>query len=297
MDYYTILGLKKDPKITLEDITRCYRKKALKLHPDKGGNDEDFKMLTKAYETLKDPIKKTMYDSNLINELSPIIPTVLIVNITVNLKDIFVHKSKQFVINKWMVNRYETTNMIINFTPYFSYKYNFKEKGHQYTYGFGDLEINLSILPEQGYTLDYLGNITYIHRINYREALKGNGVYNHKFIDNKIYTVNWFDLLNNENIFYFYNYGIKFHQSISNIMIKIVIDYPSIHELEIINNAISNIYITDEDKNIANTLKTSINPSKMKVVDLKKYCRDNGIKNYSCLKKKELILLVEKFLK
>ena len=38
-----------------QEIKKAYRKKALKEHPDKGGDIEKFKEITKAYETLQDP--------------------------------------------------------------------------------------------------------------------------------------------------------------------------------------------------------------------------------------------------
>lgn len=35
-----------------EELTRLYRKKAMKLHPDKGGDAEQFILLTEVYTTL-----------------------------------------------------------------------------------------------------------------------------------------------------------------------------------------------------------------------------------------------------
>eukprot|EP01038_Epipyxis_sp_PR26KG_P015695 gene15695-21233_t len=59
-DYYSTLGISKDA--TEQEIKRAYRKKAMVMHPDKGGNAEDFKKLSEAYETLSDPKKKNIYD-------------------------------------------------------------------------------------------------------------------------------------------------------------------------------------------------------------------------------------------
>ena len=59
-DYYSILGLKKD--CTEEEIKKAYKKAAIKHHPDKGGDAEKFKELSHAYETLKDPEKRQIYD-------------------------------------------------------------------------------------------------------------------------------------------------------------------------------------------------------------------------------------------
>jgi len=41
---------------------KSYRKKAVKLHPDKGGDPEQFKELTAAYEVLSNPEKRELYD-------------------------------------------------------------------------------------------------------------------------------------------------------------------------------------------------------------------------------------------
>ena len=60
-DYYTILGIKSTA--TTEDIKKAYRKKALKHHPDKGGDPEKFKKLSVAYETLVDKTERNLYDN------------------------------------------------------------------------------------------------------------------------------------------------------------------------------------------------------------------------------------------
>jgi molecular chaperone DnaJ len=48
--YHDILGVK--PNVTEEELKKAYRKKAIETHPDKGGNEEDFKKITEAYEIL-----------------------------------------------------------------------------------------------------------------------------------------------------------------------------------------------------------------------------------------------------
>lgn len=61
-DFYEILGVSRDADDT--QIKKAYRKKARQLHPDVAGpgHEEEFKDLSRAYETLSDPEKRQMYD-------------------------------------------------------------------------------------------------------------------------------------------------------------------------------------------------------------------------------------------
>ncbi len=62
-DYYAALGVSRDA--TGEEIKRAYRKLARELHPDVNpdpATQEQFKVVTAAYEVLSDPSKRQMYD-------------------------------------------------------------------------------------------------------------------------------------------------------------------------------------------------------------------------------------------
>jgi curved DNA-binding protein CbpA len=60
MDLYETLGVKKDA--TKAQIKKAYRKKANVHHPDKGGDQEEFKALVVAYNILYDDDKRKRYD-------------------------------------------------------------------------------------------------------------------------------------------------------------------------------------------------------------------------------------------
>lgn len=47
---------------TPEQIRAAYRRKAQEHHPDKGGDEEEFKRVGRAYEILSDPEKRKAYD-------------------------------------------------------------------------------------------------------------------------------------------------------------------------------------------------------------------------------------------
>ena len=60
-EYYNTLGINVDA--TEKEIKSAYRKKALSLHPDKGGDENEFKKVSEAYNVLSDPTKKKHYDN------------------------------------------------------------------------------------------------------------------------------------------------------------------------------------------------------------------------------------------
>jgi hypothetical protein len=59
-DYYVVLGVERSAHIAA--IRSAYRKLALLHHPDKGGDVEQFKLITEAHDVLADPDARKRYD-------------------------------------------------------------------------------------------------------------------------------------------------------------------------------------------------------------------------------------------
>lgn len=59
-EYYRLLGVSQTA--SKKDIRSAFRKLAIKKHPDKGGDPEEFKRISEAYATLSDDKKRQMYD-------------------------------------------------------------------------------------------------------------------------------------------------------------------------------------------------------------------------------------------
>ena len=60
VEFYNLLELEKGSSDS--EIAKAYRRLALVHHPDKGGDPEHFKKITRAYEVLKDGDQRAKYD-------------------------------------------------------------------------------------------------------------------------------------------------------------------------------------------------------------------------------------------
>lgn len=59
-NYYDVLGVSKSASD--EEIRKAFRRLAAKYHPDAGGDEEKFKEISEAYNTLSNPDKRKEYD-------------------------------------------------------------------------------------------------------------------------------------------------------------------------------------------------------------------------------------------
>ena len=63
MSLYDVLLV--DQNATLEEIKLAFKRRALQVHPDKGGSKEEFHLVYQALETLGDPAARKKYDHTL----------------------------------------------------------------------------------------------------------------------------------------------------------------------------------------------------------------------------------------
>lgn len=61
-NYYEILGAAEDA--SARDLERLYKRAAHKLHPDRGGAEEDMKQLNEAYSVLRHEASRKQYDAS-----------------------------------------------------------------------------------------------------------------------------------------------------------------------------------------------------------------------------------------
>jgi curved DNA-binding protein CbpA len=71
-EYYAILGASEDASPA--EIDRLYKRLAHKRHPDRGGDEEDMKMLNEAYRVLRDDVSRSKYDSQRRERTSNVTP-------------------------------------------------------------------------------------------------------------------------------------------------------------------------------------------------------------------------------
>lgn len=65
-NHYEVLEL--SPNASIESIERMFRFLATKMHPDAGGDKEQFNELVKAFEVIRNPSTRVAYDAELANQ-------------------------------------------------------------------------------------------------------------------------------------------------------------------------------------------------------------------------------------
>lgn len=95
MSHYDVLGISRNS--SLEEIEKAYRKLAIQYHPDLNQGDsssvEKFKQIADAYEVLKDPDKKSLYDAKsgpIVNDIfKSLFQTNQLIKVKLTLEEVF----------------------------------------------------------------------------------------------------------------------------------------------------------------------------------------------------------------
>ncbi|CAE8651006.1 unnamed protein product, partial [Polarella glacialis] len=60
LSLYQVLGCEQGALFA--ELRACFKRRALSVHPDKGGSKEAFQQVLAAFETLADPVARANYD-------------------------------------------------------------------------------------------------------------------------------------------------------------------------------------------------------------------------------------------
>lgn len=69
LDLYARLDVARDAPD--DEIKRAWKRAAFVLHPDRGGDADDFRAALDAYQTLSDPIRRAVYDRRPVSRSRP----------------------------------------------------------------------------------------------------------------------------------------------------------------------------------------------------------------------------------
>lgn len=182
MDPYTILGIPRNA--SQEEIKKAYKALALKYHPDKNLSHDNinFTEINNAYQILKDPTKRKIYDDSCAKDLNDIVfqmfdvfcdvmserftkirgKKIINLNITVKLQEIYNKSIKKINVKvKKLRGEEETVTLYLSLLNYQN-EYIYKSMGDEYEERGkvlrGDISVSLNILDDDLVKLDRIVN-------------------------------------------------------------------------------------------------------------------------------------------
>lgn len=224
MNFYEILQVSKNA--SHEEIKQSYKKLILQHHPDKGGDDEEFKKIQEAYETLGDPSKRSIYDQpprrhhgihiNFQNGFASIIrefqKPIERINITTTFEELYTTYSKEIELpyNIKLVFPLHKTKLQLHGEPS-----NF-------------LIVNTHQVPSEFQIVNTF-DIMITQKINFYESLAGT----HFSVELPTETLNFkkTPIIKDQDIFSIPNKGLlKNGEDRGNLLIRFILIYPTLNE-------------------------------------------------------------------
>ena len=242
---YSVLGIQTNA--SQEEIKKQYRKLSLVHHPDRtGGNNELFKRVSDAYETLSDPLKKQFYDARFVPvvqaqpaAVSPHAPAYdsapLVVYVDVTFEQSYFGFSRPVKLERNGRHGVETETIYaevprgiddneVIIVP---------NKGNYGPAGLGDVKVVVRLKPHEVFKRDGM-DLLYEHRITLKESLCGF-VFTFEHLNNKMMRIN-----NTTGELITPNYkkvlpglGVVRGQTSGNLVITFKIDYPDLSPAQV----------------------------------------------------------------
>ena len=266
MDYYKILNVNKNA--TDEEIKKNYRALSYKYHPDRNNNEDagnKMKEINEAYETLKDPNKKQMYDlgggtnledllGNLFNKsrfkkTSNPIEDLFNENISfhfmqgethsdiekkieINFRDSYTGINLPLTIKRKIIKgntvNYEQEKIYIKINPGTDDGeiIHIQNKGNVYTNFVSNLKIHIKVIPHHLYQRSGL-NLIYYNTISFKESLCGFETNIQTITDQtlKIQSSRGNVIQNNDEKIII-NKGFTRNEQTGNLIIKFIVEKP-----------------------------------------------------------------------
>lgn len=281
--YIKILGLSIDEIKDINIVKKIYKQKSLKLHPDKGGDEEKFKELNNAYSKILELIEKE-HNENKKNNIKNIK-----VNIDITLHDLLINKKKTINVNG--------NTKILDLNDGFKKCISLSD----------EIKVYLNLILSSNFQLDHKNKVLRnIIELTYLDTyFVDNFSFFYIFIDGSKYKINYkknniinefFCLPDKCNFLYenkYYKFVIYINvKKPNNTEISLIKKAVSKYTVPIGNNYEFNIFKNNED----NEIKSIINKlENMKLKDLKEFCKNKKIKGYSKYNKHDLILYIRNY--
>ncbi len=225
MNFYEILKVSKNS--SQQEIKQSYKKLILQHHPDKGGNEEIFKQIQEAYETLGNAEKRMIYDN----------PRQINNGIHISFQNGFMNIVRQFQKPIEKINIKTTFNELYNnFSKTIELPYNIKI---EYPLFRNNIQLqgepsNFLIINEiidipKHFQIVNNFDLIFIKEINFYECL--TGVQFSVELPNEILNIKKTSIIKDKDIFSIPNKGLfKNSNERGNLLINFVLIYPTLDE-------------------------------------------------------------------